>query len=682
MASGITISEFWRQLFRGVCVTVLIGWGVWATELRQGLERLSFDLPSLVAPGGPFPELVLVELDESSHDHLRQNTSKPWSRRLHAELVDFLIAEGARQIVFDVEFYETVDDPTETTALASSFTRHGAVVLGAYLEGHWKRGFAYTTSLRRPVAELLAPGVAWGVSWSLPGPRGEEDGIVRLHPVGRDPDPSLPWMAAVSREPALSQGEARHDTERWVRHYGPGGTLPKVSYWRATNEVSGFYKGRTVFIGGRPPTGSPAQGSDRFRTAWSRWNGSAVSGLELTATAWLNLVRRDWLTQLPSWVEFLALTVIGAAVGGAVATGSLRRACLVSLGALAALSLGALWLFHSQGLWFNWALIAFVQAPAALLFRVGVSHLELRREKRWLEAPLEDLFAGHSSSGAAVSYSAEVDASASVCLPAPTVSDYTLLRCVGRGGYGEVWLARDVFGGFRAVKIVRRVGFADDGPYEREFQGLQKFAPLSREHPGLVQILHIGVNRTAGFFHYVMEIGDDAEQGRSVDPDSYVPRSLASDLRLHRCLDAAGTVELGRALCASLGFLHERGLIHRDIKPANILFVKGCPKLADVGLVTEIVSRAGRVTQVGTLGYMAPEGSGTAAGDVFALGRLLLEALGPVPSSSSDGTLALRLILEKAQAARLEDRFPSVGTVNAALEGWQNEYLPCDKSLS
>src|SRR6266850_6222942 len=92
--------------------------------------------------------------------------------------------------------------------------------------------------------------------------------------------------------------------------------------------------------------------------------------------------------------------------------------------------------------------------------------------------------------------------------PAPVVPDHELLRCVGRGSYGEVWLARSVMGTYRAVKIVYRRRFEHERPYEREFGGIQKFEPVSRTHEGLVDILQVGRNEQEGYFYYVMELAD------------------------------------------------------------------------------------------------------------------------------------------------------------------------------
>ena len=206
--------------------------------------------------------------------------------------------------------------------------------------------------------------------------------------------------------------------------------------------------------------------------------------------------------------------------------------------------------------------------------------------------------------------------------PTPVIPDHQLMRPIGEGSYGEIWLAKNVMGTYRAVKIVYRARFDSERPYEREFQGIQQFEPISRSHPGLVHILQIGRNDEAQYYYYVMELADDEAGGSTFEPEKYSAKTLSKELSIHCRLPAAEALRLGQNLAAALAHMHTHGLVHRDIKPANIIFVKGEPKLADIGLVT--LATAAR-TYVGTEGYIPPEGPGSMQADIYSLGMVLYE---------------------------------------------------------
>ncbi len=93
-------------------------------------------------------------------------------------------------------------------------------------------------------------------------------------------------------------------------------------------------------------------------------------------------------------------------------------------------------------------------------------------------------------------------------MPGTLIPDYELVQRIGAGSYGEVWLARNVLGALRAVKVIHRSRFNDERPFEREFEGIQRFEPISRSHPSQLAILHVGRNDAAGCFYYVMELAD------------------------------------------------------------------------------------------------------------------------------------------------------------------------------
>ena len=97
----------------------------------------------------------------------------------------------------------------------------------------------------------------------------------------------------------------------------------------------------------------------------------------------------------------------------------------------------------------------------------------------------------------------------------PRIPGHTLHRRIGAGSYGEVWLAQNILGEWRAVKIVRRDKFNEERPYQREFEGLSHYAPISLSHPSLLRVLQVERDDEAGYFYCVMELADDAAQESS-----------------------------------------------------------------------------------------------------------------------------------------------------------------------
>ena len=263
----------------------------------------------------------------------------------------------------------------------------------------------------------------------------------------------------------------------------------------------------------------------------------------------------------------------------------------------------------------------------------------------------------------------------------PVVPDHELIRLIGSGSSGQVWLARNALGSYRAVKIVQEQMFQHRRPFEREFNGILKFEPVSRLHDGLVDILQVGRNEAAGYFYCVMELADDVVTGSNILPATYSPRTLEQDIDRLKRLPVAECVRLGAAIASALGFLHRHGLFHRDIKPSNIIFVGGMPKLADIGLVTDALE--GR-SFVGTEGFRAPEGSGTIRADIYALGKVLYEistgkdrneypALPEFTGSHAEtrDLILLNKIILKACRARAWQRYQTAEEMMLALLAFQ-----------
>ena len=252
---------------------------------------------------------------------------------------------------------------------------------------------------------------------------------------------------------------------------------------------------------------------------------------------------------------------------------------------------------------------------------------------------------------------------------APVIRDHETVRQIGRRAYGEVWLARRVTGALRVVKVV----------------WIKRYEPISRRHPGLLPILQVGRNEEAGFYYYVMELADDLQHGREIDPASYTPRTLALQMRRDKRLSVTECLALGTHVAEALGYLHKNKLIHRDVKPSNLIYLDGQWRLADIGLVALL----GQRSFVGTEGFVAPEGPGTAASDIFSLGMVLYEAatgkdrldFPDLPTTSGSGERLelwrrLNRVICKACATKARERFESAEEMALALRG---EVLPSTK---
>lgn len=192
--------------------------------------------------------------------------------------------------------------------------------------------------------------------------------------------------------------------------------------------------------------------------------------------------------------------------------------------------------------------------------------------------------------------------------------DYEVLRQIGQGGFGVVYIARSRTDTLRAIKVVQ----CDHEGYEREVNAIRQYEHLRHNHGGLLRILHVGMGD--GFYYYVMPLADSIDPSEPIDVENYKAKTLSAVMDRSRSLPLRQCVETIIQLLEGVEVLHKAGMVHRDIKPANILYFDGLPVLGDMGLLTQ----AGPdVSHCGTRGYEAPEGPGHPLADLYAVGMLL-----------------------------------------------------------
>ncbi len=260
---------------------------------------------------------------------------------------------------------------------------------------------------------------------------------------------------------------------------------------------------------------------------------------------------------------------------------------------------------------------------------------------------------------------------------------FEVVRLLGRGAMGEVYLGRDPkLGREVALKVITAGSvFGDEAQarFEREAR-----AAALLNHPHVVTVYEFGEDE--GLHYLAME---------------YVHGEELETLLHSGKVSKAELLEILAQVCDGLAYAHEHGVIHRDIKPANVLVnrhgKRPRAKLMDFGVAQmgpSGLTQAG--TWMGTVSYMAPEyldtGKATTSSDIFALGVILYEILtgGRKPFTGETTTLVLNRILlhppdpisssdlkevpsqllmvaEQALAKRPEDRFPDAEALGQAI---------------
>ena len=593
----------------GAALAMLCGFLLWLTPVGEPWVDASYDYLFRFGARAVTNRVTLILMDNKAFAQFHQTRGARWDRSLHAKLLNRLADDGCDLVVFDSFFQET-NNPTKDNALAEAMRRQRHIVLMAKQDQIAHPALTGAEPELPAALFLNAARTNWGVAWLNPDSDWlvpDSDSVVRKHwPFpSPGPYPSLPWVTARLAGAKVSD----QPQYRWLRYYGDGGGWNTLSYGFALNEPTNYFRGQTVFIGTEPENSMPGRGEDKFNTPYTRWTQEASGGVEILLTSFLNLTNGDWLERPPGWIEGLMLAVAGAALGGGLCRLRLARAGMVATAAAAAIGLGTIsWSYYSN-YWFPWLVIAGGQLPLACAWAVAV---RLRGALEKKPVPV------------AISFPRPADA----IVRLPETPGYELFNPpFGEGAYGRVWLARNTARQWRAVKAVYLDNFDQNpGPYEREFNGIRKYQPVSTRHPGLLRVEFVS-EQLDGYFYYVMELGDALQPGWEENPSLYQPRDLGNERGRApgRRLPIPECARIGSALCDALDFLHREGLTHRDIKPQNIIFVNGQPKLTDMGLVTEIRPAGQERTLVGTPGYMppAPERPGTPQADIYALGMVL-----------------------------------------------------------
>jgi WD40 repeat protein/tetratricopeptide (TPR) repeat protein/predicted Ser/Thr protein kinase len=224
----------------------------------------------------------------------------------------------------------------------------------------------------------------------------------------------------------------------------------------------------------------------------------------------------------------------------------------------------------------------------------------------------------------------------------PSLPDYEVLRAIGKGGMGRVFLARHrVLERLVAIKMPLKDLLGEEVERERFLREARAAAGL--RHPHICPIYEVGQHADGPFIAMGYIQGENLRAWAKEHTPS--PRQAA---------------EIVATLARAIGHAHDRGVIHRDIKPANVMIdaETGQPVLMDFGLAKQMTGEGSHLTHtgqiMGTPAYMAPEQAagrldqvGPAA-DVYALGAVLYELLtGRPPFEGAVGEVVRKVQTEE-----------------------------------
>jgi serine/threonine protein kinase len=204
------------------------------------------------------------------------------------------------------------------------------------------------------------------------------------------------------------------------------------------------------------------------------------------------------------------------------------------------------------------------------------------------------------------------------------IGPYTLIRQLGRGAFGIVWLA-EKRSRITTTKVALKLSL-DENP---DFEAIKQEADLwvnASGHPNILPIIEADV-----YQDQIVIVSEFA-------PDGSLDGWLARHNGVAPSVDAA--IKMISGILAGLEHLHSRRIIHRDLKPANILLQGETPRLADFGLARVLKSSAHTAGIAGTPAYMAPEtfeGKRSEQSDIWSVGVLFYKLLtGSMPFPQTD----------------------------------------------
>jgi CHASE2 domain-containing sensor protein len=622
-----------------------------STGLLGGLERDSVDARFSLRGDQRAPsDVAVVGIDNNS---LGQLPRYPFSRRLHARVLQNLHRAGARLIVYDISF----DRPTTEAADLALFdaARQAApVVFGTSLISP-----SGGTDVLGGGANLASIGDQAAAADLLP----DSDGVLRhtLADVN-----GLPSIAAVVAQRLTGHADQQQLHGGWIDFPGRPGTVHSLSFAQVLNGRfdPASVRGKLVVIGATAPVLQ-----DLHATA----AGSPMSGPEVQADA-ISTALANFPLRSPSGVVTVLLILMLAFLApfSGVRLGTLGT-CVVGLATL------GLWSLATQLSFDSGAVLDYSDPLAALVFGgAGTVMLGMWADGRERQR-LRSLFAADAGD---VVEQVLGSSDQRPIEPTAIIAGYRIEEVIGRGGMGVVYRARQLaLDREVAIKLIA-ADRAQDPVFRDRFKSESRIA-ASIEQANVIPVYEAGEDE--GLLFIAMRLVDGFDLAQLLERVGVLGRERAARIALQ--------------IAGALDAAHTLGLVHRDIKPANVLLTLDIPEhayLTDFGIAGHVGAHL-RVTRadqwVGTLDYLAPEQIRgeplRSSADIYSLTCLLYHCLvgqppfphdteaaimwahvsGPRPSATAirpDLPAELDAVIARGMATDPDERFPTAGSLASA----------------
>lgn len=390
MTTGARVKRFFFDplAWTGALFSLGVGIVVSMTPFGGILERYSYDIPFLFRSNSTPEDVIIIYLDERSHEALNQPFDQIWDRRLHAELLDKLTECGARIVFFDIVFVGPSSSPESDTAFARALRRNQRTVLAAGLsEAMESPTRVDLISVQLPYDPFFE--ASYKVGLAVFEPLDNDFGIRRLT-LGNELMFFAPYEVASELNPDLEAQLARRSGERWINYHGPSGTFHSVSFHEAYLNDSideTVFQDKIVFIGARYEVGFSGTGKDTFRSPYSLQDKRYFDGVEVHANMMQNLRDGDWLQRADPLNEYLLYALISVVVCLILARLDPLHAILTTVLIVAAMFVGSIVHQWSTLSFYNWLLPVTVQVPTAFAWAVGIRFgVERRKRERYRRA--------------------------------------------------------------------------------------------------------------------------------------------------------------------------------------------------------------------------------------------------------------------------------------------------------